>query len=358
MKPNGVIKLLNAQLDAAEKGLPTTPLLFEGPPGVGKTAMQDAVTAARSWNYIDIRGSQKEPTDLHMQMPNVKTKSLICCVAGWVRNMPKRSVLGLDELGQTDKSVQKAFYRLVNERRLGEYPDVVSLPKDCVIWATTNRVGDRAGAVRLFTAMNNRFMIIKVEHDLKQWIGYATEKALNPLVIGYHQANMSIGKDMLMVFDPESDEMSFPSPRSWEGVARTLNYIPDESLNGDSFLGECVSGHIGVDGAGDFLAWMRLREKLPDIKKVIKDPGSAPVPAEPMVAYLLCSHLLAEARRNGSVAEPIAKYALRLGGDFTFLVLPDLVNSHADLYENADVQDWWMANKEAIPYDCINKGAA
>ena len=77
--------------------------------------------------------------------------------------------LFLDELPACTPDVQKAFYSLLLERRIGEYP----LPPGTWVVAAGNRAEDRALVRTICSALVNRVLILHIRVDVAEWITWA-----------------------------------------------------------------------------------------------------------------------------------------------------------------------------------------
>jgi hypothetical protein len=82
---------------------------------------------------------------------------------------PEPFCLFLDELPACAPDIQKAFYSLLLERRIGEH----KLPAGSWVVAAGNRAEDRALVRALSSALVNRVAIINVRVDLREWLIWA-----------------------------------------------------------------------------------------------------------------------------------------------------------------------------------------
>ena len=89
--------------------------------------------------------------------------------------------LFLDELNACSQDVQKAFYSLIHDRRVGEY----ELPKGSIVIGAGNRAQDSAIVKPMSSALMNRMIHVHMRVSASQWLTWATEAGLHPLVIDY-----------------------------------------------------------------------------------------------------------------------------------------------------------------------------
>lgn len=90
-------------------------------------------------------------------------------------------VLFLDELNACTQEVQKAFYSLIHERRIGEY----HLPEGSIVIGAGNRAEDSAIVKTMSSALLNRMFHVQLKADVGQWIKWAQAEGLHPWVIDY-----------------------------------------------------------------------------------------------------------------------------------------------------------------------------
>src|SRR5256885_2188597 len=114
------------------------PVFIWGPPGIGKSALVQRFAAEVGLPCVSLLGSQLAPEDL-IGVPQVEGGvSRFCPPSMIARAEPY--CLFLDELNACSHEVQKAFYSLIHERRIGEY----HLPPGSIIIGAGNRAQDSA----------------------------------------------------------------------------------------------------------------------------------------------------------------------------------------------------------------------
>ncbi len=90
-------------------------------------------------------------------------------------------VLFLDELNACSQEVQKAFYSLIHERRVGEY----HLPAGSVVIGAGNRAQDSAIVKTMSSALINRMFHVQLKADVKQRLSWAYEADIHPWITDY-----------------------------------------------------------------------------------------------------------------------------------------------------------------------------
>src|ERR671930_306299 len=152
------------------------PVFIWGPPGIGKSALVQQFAAALGLPCVSLLGSQLAPEDL-IGVPQI--------VDGTSRSCPPRMIaraepycLFLDELNACSHEVQKAFYSLIHERRLGEY----ALPAASVVIGAGNRAQDSAIVKPMSSALMNRMVHVHLKVSHRDWLEWARLHAIHPLV--------------------------------------------------------------------------------------------------------------------------------------------------------------------------------
>lgn len=89
--------------------------------------------------------------------------------------------LFLDELNACSQEVQKAFYSLIHEKRIGEY----YLPEGSIIIGAEIDAQDSAIVKPMSSALINRMFHVELKVSTKQWLSWASENNIHPYIIEY-----------------------------------------------------------------------------------------------------------------------------------------------------------------------------
>jgi hypothetical protein len=122
--------------------------------------------------------------------------------------------LFLDELPACAPDIQKAFYSLLLERRLGEYP----LPPGTWVVAAGNRAEDRALVRALSSALVNRVILLHVRVDLEEWLAWAERAGIRQDVRDFIRE-----KPESLLRDVPLTPVPFSTPRAWASLAMCLD---------------------------------------------------------------------------------------------------------------------------------------
>jgi hypothetical protein len=112
----------------------------------------------------------------------------------------------------------------------------------------------------------------------------------------------------------------------------------------DEFYG--VASKVGDGAAGEYLAFRKMFHQLPDIDKVIANPGTVSVPLEPSQIYAVASALAA--RADATTVKPILKYLRRLAPEYQVVAVRDIIGKDKSLITNTEVQSWITDNSSVV----------
>ena len=200
-------------------------------------------------------------------------------------------VLFLDELNACTQEVQKAFYSLIHERRIGEY----HLPEGSIVIGAGNRAEDSAIVKTMSSALLNRMFHVQLKADVGQWIKWAQAEGLHPWVIDY-----IIQRPDHLFSEPSKTEEPFSTPRSWHMLSDALKEyrageqdIPQETLKMMAYA--CLL----EQHAGMFLAYTKTLRNTHLLDDIIAQKAKWPdKPENRDVLYFLAqsfrARLLAE----------------------------------------------------------------
>ena len=188
------------------------PVFIWGPPGIGKSSLVKEFTAKVGLDCVSMVGSQLAPEDLIGVPQIIDGKSHFCPPSMIARD--DAYVLFLDELNASSQEVQKAFYSLILDRRIGNY----ELHKDSLVIGAGNRAQDRAIVKPMPSALMNRMVHVELRVSHRDWLDWAYKNNIHTLVIEYIQNR----PDHLNVPPPKTEE-PFSTPRSWHMLSDALH---------------------------------------------------------------------------------------------------------------------------------------
>jgi len=331
MKPSHIEMAVNMELDA------DNPTFIWGSPGIGKSAVVKAVAESRFLDLIDLRALLLDPVDLR-GIPSTDDG-----VTRWLPPafLPRdgEGVIFLDELNAAPPMVAAALYGLVLDRELGEY----RLPDGWSIIAAGNNETDMAVTNRMPTPLANRFAHYEMVADVNDWTAWAASAGLDKRVIAF----VNWRPELIHKFDPRSGSKAFASPRSWEMVSKKLGAgIPD------AILTPAIAGTVGKEAASEFIGFMPIFDRLPDIRKVLTDPDNFDIPANAAeIGYAIAANIGSFA--DASNIDNVVKVADRLGDtysdEFAVLAVRMATNKDKRLLETSAVTEF-LANNASLMF--------
>lgn len=243
------------------------PVFLWGAPGIGKTALVNRFAAAVGLECVALLGSQLAPEDL-LGVPKIDGDcSRFFPPANIVRHQP--FVLFLDELNAASHDIQKAFYSLILEQRVGEY----RLPAGAIVVGAGNRAKDAALVKPMPSALINRLAHVHLRAHAREWLAWAiNEGGIHPWVVEYLQ----LRPDHLWNEPPKHEE-PFSTPRSWHMLSDALHSF-GESV-GDEMLEALAFGLLTPAHAGQFKGFIKQLRQRHTLAAILK--GDARWPAEP-----------------------------------------------------------------------------
>jgi hypothetical protein len=108
-----------------------------------------------------------------------------------------------------------------------------------------------------------------------------------------------------------------------------------------------VAGTVGQGAAVEFVAFVEIRQKLPDPAQVLVIPGTAPVPREPAVLYALAGALAEHCRQADTpTLQAFVQYVGRMPEEFGVLAMRDAVAANPRIVTLAC--NWLKAHKNVF----------
>lgn len=264
---------------------------FRSSPGVGKSSVVAKVAKENKLILIDLRLSQCTPEDLQgfpmrngdkatftpFDMFPLKGDQIPEGYNGWL--------ILLDELSSAGKPVQAAAYKLILDRMVGSF----QLHEKVAMVAAGNLDTDKAVVFNMSTALQSRLIHYELKPVLSDWMNWAVTQNFDHRILAF----LNFKKNMLMNFDPNHSDKTFPCPRTWEFLNRL---IKDQLVNEDTL--PCIAGTIGQGAATEFNTFCKVYKQLPSVSQITSDPINAPIPEEPGAKYAVASMLTQELDAN------------------------------------------------------------
>ncbi len=265
---------------------PVRPVYIWGAPGIGKSALVEQFAENVGLPCVSLLGSQLAPEDI-IGIPQVKGETSEFLPPKMIaRKEPY--VLFLDELNACSQEVQKAFYSLIYEKRVGEY----HLPEGSIIIGAGNRMQDGAIVKTMSSALLNRMFHVQMKVDATQWLTWAYQNDIHSWVTDY----ITQRPDHLFSEPPKTEE-PYSTPRSWHMLSDILKeYGAGKKKVEETVVRMLAYGCVSASHAGMFVAYTKQlgnKHLLNDIIKGIEKFPSKP--QERDVLYFLAQSFRANA---------------------------------------------------------------
>lgn len=251
------------------------PVFIWGAPGIGKSSLVEQFADSVGLPCVSLLGSQLAPEDL-IGVPKIEGDvSQFCPPRNIARKEPY--CLFLDELNACSHEVQKAFYSLIHERRIGEY----HLPEGSVVIGAGNRSQDSAIVKPLSSALINRMVHVQLKASTRDWLDWAYEQTIHPHVLEYIQAR----PDHLWSQPPKQEE-PFSTPRSWHMLSDILYEYGDDIS--PEVLESIAYGCLTPAHATQFRAFIKNIQNRYQLENILAGEARWPyAPEERDILYFL-----------------------------------------------------------------------
>ncbi len=320
MKPSEVKKTLDAIL---EKEIA---IFVWGHPGIGKSSLIRQTAQEKNLEFIDLRLSLLDPTDLKgIPFFDKEQQRAVWAPPSFLPHEGE-GILFLDELNAAPPSVQASAYQLILDRAIGEY----RLPKGWKIVAAGNLEDDHGINYKMPAPLANRFIHLEMDLDVDEWCDWAYKNGVDIRIISY----IRYKNEALFEFDPE--QKAFPTPRSWAFASEILK----SALGGNTLL-ETLSGSIGEERSIDFLNFAKAAHALPNIENIFAG-NETETPTDERTLYVLSSLLVSTYLNHPSEErlENLLSYLMLIKPEFSVLTVQELQRNGVDMLTSAQFEKW------------------
>ena len=252
---------------------------IKGKPGTAKSAIGESIANKLGMQYIDLRLSTMDNTDISLPVATPREGGMPThdmTVPHWaVIANSKPTIIHAEEINRCSRSVQNAMLGIIRERRIGAN---FRFNENVYIMSSGNLGEEDGNDVEEFSsALNNRFVHIRHDFTINDWIvGYARENVI-PSIINFVNAKPEH-------FCPgiKEDQPAFASPRSWSMLSdyiafrcgRDADYKKQLEIvkkDAPKFVGTSAAVFMKWLDDNSTLTLKDLFERYPEIKRDIKD---------------------------------------------------------------------------------------
>ena len=289
-------------------------------PGIGKSEIVYEAAREAGLPCRSLLGTQIAPEDVSGIPRIVGERSVFCPPRILLPEKPEPFCLFLDELPACAPDVQKAFYSLLLERRLGEH----ALPAGTWVVAAGNRLQDRALVRAMSSALVNRVTILQVRHDHEEWLAWARRAGVRPEITGFIQTV----PDALMRMVP-ADPVPFSTPRAWSLLSRAFDLAEKAGALDAGTRRALAFGRLSPEDAAVFCA---LAEEsigpVQPIERYIREPSLLPKGESARWFILDCvRQFVRDGKADGFPPRTVNRFLRSLPPENQLIIVTDMVET-------------------------------
>lgn len=294
-------------------------------PGTGKSSIVHSIAKELNLFVIDHRLSTSVPEDMS-GLPRFDENGF-AYFSPFVGLFPIEQtpipdgydgwLLFLDEFNSGHKDVIAAAYKLILDRKIGQY----DLNKNVAIVCAGNLQSDRAIVNPIGTAMQSRVVTLEMVVDYEQWLtDVAFAQEYDKRIIGF----ISQFPSKLMDFKPDHTDKTFCCPRTWEFMNRL---IQDKQVTNEKI--PMYAGTITSSVAVEFVAFCSIFHNLPAISEILADPENCQLPTNNDTRWAIVVSMMEKV--NDKTFDKLSIYADRLGLSFRILFYRSIMAKYPEL---------------------------
>ena len=313
--------------------------LLLSPPGLGKSELVYEAAREAGLPCRSLLGTQIAPEDVSGIPRIVGERSVFCPPRVLLPEKPEPFCLFLDELPACSPDVQKAFYSLLLERRLGEH----ALPKGTWVVAAGNRLQDRALVRAMSSALVNRVTILQLRVDTADWLAWAQRAGVRAEIRSF----IATIPDALMRPVP-AEPVPFSTPRAWTLLSRALDMAEKAGFLSNDLRRALAFGRLSPEDAVVFCA---LAEDSIGAVRPLEDYLRKPelLPSGDSARWFILDcirQFVRDGRAEGMKPAVINRFLRSLSQEHQLLILNDMV------------EVWGALGADRAMYDLLRKVAA
>lgn len=313
--------------------------LLLSPPGLGKSELVYEAAREAGLPCRSLLGTQIAPEDVSGIPRIVGERSVFCPPRVLLPEKAEPFCLFLDELPACAPDVQKAFYSLLLERRLGEH----ALPPGTWVVAAGNRLQDRALVRAMSSALINRVTILQLRVDVSDWLAWAQRAGVRSEIRNF----VATIPDALMRPVP-SEPVPFSTPRAWALLSRALDMAQKAGLLNRETRRALAFGRLSPEDAVVFCALAEDSiEAVRPLEDYIRKPDLLPK-GDSARWFILDAirQFVRDGRADGIKAPVVNRFLRSLSPEHQLLVLNDMVEA------------WGALGADRAMFDLLRKVAS
>lgn len=251
--------------------------LMMGAPGTGKSAIANGLAEKLGLQYIDLRLSTMDETDLGI-FPSKEIytdengdthKYVEHLYPHWaVLSNEKPTLIHFEEINRTTNAKRNACLQILNEKTMGYNFKF----NENVFFVASGNLGKEDGTEvdELENAILNRFVVVKHEMDVHQWVKeYARKNNVHEDIISFLLERTEFfnkpNKIESSVNTTSVYSSCYPSPRAWTNFSKWVNTnnfnLSDDNLR-SGILSRVLPGFVGRLATGSFVEFLSNKVRI------------------------------------------------------------------------------------------------
>ena len=253
--------------------------LIIGESGIGKTSLVKCIAREKSYYLVTIDANLLKEGEIG-GLPIVHNKTTVYATHHKLVEIDRilkedknaEVILFIDELNRCDHSVAQELMNLILNREINGYV----LNERVKVIAAMNPSSRNDGfynsqyeVVDLDPAQEDRFVWIRLDSDIKEWIkwGMSKEGNINDHIIEF------LSSFPQYLHTPDSSDTVKATPRSWERVSKAYDiYIKNKDKYSFETLLNVVKGNVGSSITNDFSSFLiNLKKPLINVEEIFEN---------------------------------------------------------------------------------------
>lgn len=311
--------------------------MMKGSPGIGKSDIVHGIEQDKNLKGIDLRLSQCDPTDIngfpqfrdgkatYIPMDTFPTEHDPLPVDedgkpmnGWV--------LFLDEFNSAPVAVQAASYKLVLDRKIGQF----KLHPKVYIVCAGNRENDGAIVNETSTAMQSRLVHFQLTVSLNEWLKWAAKNDVSFMITSY----LNFKPDHIYTFKPDHTDETYACPRTWAFANKLMGV---REIDHEDFL-PLMAGTLGEGVATEFKTFCEIYKELITVEDILKNPVGIAMPQRADILFALTGSVAHHATREN--LPDLLKFIYRMPPEFQIVTLKEAIRKNRTLMTVPEMIQW------------------
>lgn len=253
--------------------------LIIGESGVGKTSLVKNIAKNNNYYLVTIDANLLKEGEIG-GLPIVENRTTIYATHSKLKEIERilkeddhrEVILFIDELNRCEHSVAQELMNLILNREINGY-SLDNRVKVIAAMNPSNRndgfYNSRYDVVDMDPAQEDRFVWIRLDSDIKEWIkwGMSDQGNIHEHIVEF----LSTFPEYLHM--PQSEETIKATPRSWERISKAYNiYLNNREKYNFNILLNAVKGNVGINITNDFANFIsNLKKPLIKIEDIFND---------------------------------------------------------------------------------------